>query len=154
MNPNDDALVISVLLLHAGSTLMMTGLIWFVQIVHYPLMGKVGEQQFASYEQSHTKQTTWVVGPLMLIEMVTAVYLLGFAPTKQAHWIALAGLIALGFIWGSTLMLQIPAHRKLEQGYDQPTHRKLVQTNWIRTIAWSIRSILALCLLLPASVIQ
>ena len=154
MNPNDDSVTILVLLLHAGSTLMMTGLIWFVQIVHYPLMSRVGESSFAKYESAHTRSTTWVVGPLMLIELVTAVYLLGFAPTQQAHWVALLGLIALGFIWGSTLMLQIPAHRRLERGFDQSIHRELVQTNWVRTIAWSIRSILAMWLLVPAGVIQ
>ena len=30
------------LLLHAGATFFMCGLIWFVQIVHYPLFAQVG----------------------------------------------------------------------------------------------------------------
>ena len=30
------------LLVHAASTLFMAGVIWFVQVVHYPLMASVG----------------------------------------------------------------------------------------------------------------
>ena len=41
------------LLVHVVATLVMTGLIWFVQIVHYPLMAKVGRADFAEYERLH-----------------------------------------------------------------------------------------------------
>lgn len=34
------------LLVCLGSTLYMTGLIWFVQAVHYPLLGEVGPGSF------------------------------------------------------------------------------------------------------------
>ena len=53
-----------VLYLHAASTLSMVGLIWFVQVVHYPLFARV-EQGFIAYEQIHQQRTTWVVAPLM-----------------------------------------------------------------------------------------
>ena len=53
------------LLIHAGATLYMTGLIWFVQVVHYPLMARVGEDGFAEYEKHHQRLTTWVVAPPM-----------------------------------------------------------------------------------------
>ena len=42
MPPMPDADVL-LLLLHAAATLFMTGLIWFVQVVHYPLFARVGE---------------------------------------------------------------------------------------------------------------
>ena len=56
-----------ILLIQAAATLAMVGLIWFVQIVHYPLMAQVGRDSFAHYEASHTARTTWVVAPLMLV---------------------------------------------------------------------------------------
>ncbi len=34
------------LLGHVGATLFMVGLIWFVQVVHYPLFGHVGGEGF------------------------------------------------------------------------------------------------------------
>ncbi len=41
-------------LAHITATLYMTGLIWFVQIVHYPLFARVGNAEFSAYEQRHT----------------------------------------------------------------------------------------------------
>lgn len=53
---------------HAGATWFMTGLIWFVQIVHYPLMGAVPGDAFRVYQELHQRRTTWIVGPVMLVE--------------------------------------------------------------------------------------
>jgi len=47
----------------------------------------------------------------------------------------------------STGFWQVPAHRRLEGGFDVATHRRLVQTNWVRTVAWSARAVIALALL-------
>ena len=63
-------------LLHVGSTLYMMGLIWFVQVVHYPLHAHVGAEQFSNYQHLHMNWTTFVVGPPMLIEMATTVWFL------------------------------------------------------------------------------
>jgi hypothetical protein len=76
----------SILLLHAAATLSMTGLIWFVQVVHYPLMARVGRVGFADYEAAHTRRTTWVVAPPMLIEGFTAVVLLLRPPPGIPQW--------------------------------------------------------------------
>ena len=56
------------LMLHLVSTLAMVGLIWFVQVVHYPLFDQVGRDGFRQYEQSHQRLTTLVVAPLMLTD--------------------------------------------------------------------------------------
>jgi hypothetical protein len=37
------------LLVHGFATLYMTGLIWFVQLVHYPLFAQVGRHAHLSY---------------------------------------------------------------------------------------------------------
>lgn len=136
-----------VLLLHAAATLYMAGLIWFVQVVHYPLFAKVGPERFAAYEKDHTRLTGWVVTAPMLIELATAA-ILAFAPPAALP----APLLWLGFalvvgLWLSTTFLQMPAHRKLMQGFDTRAHRRLVRTNWLRTVAWTARAVLALWLL-------
>ena len=50
------------LTINLACTLYMVGLIWFVQVVHYPLMAKVGVQGYETYQQAHMRLTTWVVG--------------------------------------------------------------------------------------------
>jgi len=56
--------MIEVLLVaHAAATLVMVGVIWFVQVVHYPLMARVSASEFAAYEREHQNRTTFVVAP-------------------------------------------------------------------------------------------
>ena len=133
---------------HLVATLLMAGVILYVQIVHYPLMGGVGEAGFADYEKGHTTRTGWVVIPLMLAELGTAVWLAWRPPTPDDQVWALVGLALLGIIWGSTALLQVPAHRRLRSGFHDPTHVRLVRTNWIRTAAWVARVPIAVAFVL------
>lgn len=132
---------------HAGATMMMAGLIWFVQLVHYPIMRSVGRSEWVAWEREHVRRTTWIVAPLMLVELVTAVMLAFDARLGPARGLAWAGLGLVAVAWASTALLQVPCHRRLETAYDEGAIRRLVATNWIRTIAWSGRSAIALVLL-------
>ncbi|MFT4542833.1 MAG: hypothetical protein ACI835_005302 [Planctomycetota bacterium] len=128
------------LLIHAAATLFMTGLIWFVQVVHYPLFAGVSHDRFAQYERDHTKRAGWVVGPPMLTELGTAATLIYWRPNAIPAWAVWLGLALLGIIWLSTLLQQVPEHRRLLSGFDADSHRRLVRTNWIRTFAWTTRA--------------
>ena len=132
---------------HAFATLAMTGLIWFVQVVHYPLMARVGAEGFAMFQAGHLRRTTLVVGPLMLVELVTATWLFLALPMSEMGWVATAGLGLLSVVWLSTSLLQVPCHRRLESGLDLSVVRRLVATNWLRTVPWTARAMLALYLL-------
>ena len=81
-----DEIAQGVLLLHLAATLFMVGVIWFVQVVHYPLLARVGTSGFEAYEQAHTRRTGWVVAPPMLAELVTAVLLLWVRPAGVQLW--------------------------------------------------------------------
>lgn len=135
-----------IFLVHAAATLYMVGLIWFVQVVHYPLMGAIGNSEFEGYEQRHMSLTTWVVAPPMLVEAATALLLFWFRPTGVSIGLAWVGVILLAIIWLSTALLQVPCHETLSKGFDATVHQRLVVTNWIRTVAWSLRGLLALWL--------
>jgi hypothetical protein len=128
---------------HAFVTLFMTGLIWFVQVVHYPLFDRVGKSDFAAYEAHHTRRTGRLVGGPMVIELGLAATL-AWSTGGTAAW---CGLVLLGIIWLSTAVDQVPMHRRLERGFDQAAHRRLVMGNWVRTIAWSLRGALAVLML-------
>lgn len=127
--------------IHLAVTLYMTGVIWFVQRVHYPLMDGVGAGRFRDYEARHARRTGWVVGPPMLVELVTAI-LLVLPGQEVGAGQARIGLGLLALIWLSTALLQVPLHRRLAGGFDPSAHRRLVATNWIRTTAWSARAVL------------
>ena len=132
-----------ILLACVFSTFAMTGLIWFVQIVHYPLFESVGKEQFTKYEQRHAFLTTWVVLPLMFLELGTSIWL-AIETADGSKPIMIGGAIATVMIWASTFALQVPQHRILERGFDDAAWRFLVNSNWIRTVLWSARSV-SLC---------
>ncbi|WDQ16013.1 hypothetical protein [Rhodopirellula sp. P2] len=141
-------------LLNVLSTWYMVGLIWMVQIVHYKMFDRVGEDVFAKYATDHARLITPIVAIPMLIEIATAVGLLMTRPTGLSLTWAAVGLVLLLIIWISTAALQVPAHGKLASGFQTDVHNTLVATNWIRTVAWSIRGVLvgwALWTLLPSS---
>ena len=79
------------LLVNAASALYMVGLIWFVQVVHYPLFQRVGAKDFVPYEQNHQRLTTWVTAPVMLLEAVLSVALVYVLPTSGVSWVAGGG---------------------------------------------------------------
>lgn len=119
----------------------LMGLIWFVQLVHYPLLAMVGEDRFFNYHRSHTRWTTLAVAPAMLVELFLAIAVAWYVPWSPLSW---AGLGLVGALWLSTFFIQVPMHAKLSaDGYDPLTVRRLVRSNWLRTIAWTLRGIAA-----------
>lgn len=136
----------SALLLQAAATWYLVGLIWFVQVNHYPLFNRVGEQAFCQYEAAHQRRTTPVVLPPMAVELAASLYLVTFPPSGSLA-IPLVGLGLVALIWASTFLIQVPLHTKLGAGFDQRSYLLLVRTNWLRTLAWSARGLLALTML-------
>jgi len=133
--------------LHLAATLFMTGVIVFVQVVHYPLMAGVGPEGYRRYQQAHMLRTGWVVLPAMALELAAGVGLAIIRLGTADQAMALAGLILLAVIWLSTATLQVPLHGRLATGFDPLLHTRLVRTNWIRTVAWGLRVPVALALL-------
>lgn len=128
-----------ILIINTACCLIMTGIIWLIQIVHYPTFSKFSTSDFTSFHQFHTQSISFVVMPVMIVELFTAFYL-SYQKTNYTISIQIAlGLLLL--IWFSTFMLQVPAHNALSGGFNEITFKKLLYTNWIRTLAWSFRSI-------------
>jgi len=111
-------------------------LIWVVQLVHYPAFEFVDSQRFLDFHQHHTSSITLIVMPLMLTELGISIYL-----AKQQPSIYLAPLILVVLIWLSTFLIQVPIHNALGNGKDSFLIQKLINTNWIRTILWTIKAI-------------
>lgn len=133
-----------VFLAHLGATLYLVGVSWIVQILVYPLMANVGADGYSAYHNLHTSRISPLVAPAMIIELLTAICLaftIFETIDRRYFWFGL-GLVLI--IWASTFLVQVPLHEKLGANFDADVQRKLVQTNWIRTIAWSLRGALVL----------
>ncbi len=139
-----------IMLICLGSTLYMTGLIWFVQCVHYPLFNQVGHDHFPKYHAAHVRYTGPVVILAMFGELLSAGGLLLIRPQNVSHGLAIVGFILAVITWLSTFLLQVPQHQRLTAGFDAATHTRLVRTNWIRTITWSSHSLIVLAMTVQA----
>ncbi len=130
------------LAVHLAVTWFMTGVIWFVQLVHYPLFAAAAGPSFAAYHRRHLALVTWVVAPAMLVELATGLLLAWAPPPGLSPWTPTAGLALLAIIWLSTALVQVPCHDRLRSGFDAAKHRRLVTSNWIRTASWSARALM------------
>ena len=133
----------------AAATLIMVGVIWMCQIAHYPLFAEVGAS-LPAYQARNVRLTTYVVGLPMLVEAACALVLLVWRPSAIPLWTAIIGVALVAVIWVATMLASVPMHERLGRGWDAEAHRRLVTTNWIRTIAWSARGALVLWMLVVA----
>ena len=126
----------------------MFGVIWIVQVVHYPLMRFVSGEQFARFETAHRVRISWVVGPLMAVEGLCVLAFLFAPPAGLSWWLPWAGAAAEAVAIGTTVFVSAPLHERLNARFDAATLDRLVVTNWIRTVAWSARAAVAIAILI------
>lgn len=125
----------------------LIGLIWIVQLVHYPSFHFIAEIDFSAFHGHHTRSITWIVLPLMLGELA-----LGFYLAAQANWAMsyLWPFVMVVLLWLSTFLVQVPLHNALGAGKDPALIDRLVQTNWWRTALWTIKGLWLTWVLLKA----
>lgn len=136
----------TIIVIGAASSWMMAGVIWVVHLLHYPAFLFVEESQFSAFHQFHTKKISFIVVPVMLAELFSAIYWVFF--TQLPLVLTVSSLVLVVAIWVATFSLQVPLHNKLSEGYDTANIHKLVSTNSIRTGLWSLKAILALFVVL------
>jgi hypothetical protein len=131
-----------VLVTNLAVTLFLTGLVWELQVVQFPLMLHAAELDFPDYVKYQRTRNTLLMAPVMLIELITGGWLLAdpHLPHRDLFHAALLILI----IWTVTFASIVPIHSKLVRGYDQRLLRTLIRRNWIRTACWSLRSAILL----------
>jgi hypothetical protein len=137
----------AVLLATAAATLFMTGVGWFVQVVHYPLMGAVGGAAFEDYHRAHSRLTARVVLGPMVIELAGSALLVAQRPAGVGAPAAWVGLALAAATWVSTAAVQVPRHRHLTPDGVSA----LVTGSWVRTLAWTAHSGLVLGMLAAVS---
>ena len=113
-------------------------LIWLVQIIIYPGLARIPSNDFVDYHAWYVTRITMVVLPLMICEIVVAIA--WFFLQNNLFYPAIAGGIVI-LVWCSTFTFQVQIHKSLQTGKDKSKIRRLVATNWIRTVAWSLKAV-------------
>jgi hypothetical protein len=139
------------LLLWTAVILYVTGGIWFVQIVVYPLFGKVGPNEYVAYHRFYSSRIPLPVIVPGFASFLLPVVLVFLRPDSVPLSLALAnaacGLIGLYL----TVVLEIPRHARLEKGGKQEdVIRELIRYNWPRTLSITGSALLTLLMLTAA----
>jgi hypothetical protein len=137
-----------VLLANFVATAVMTGVIWFVQWVHYPLLATVPVDSAVETAVVHQRRTGQVLALPMAAEGVTTFWLLVSRPDAVSLVLPWLGAFLLAVALGSTVFLSVPLHSKMATNPTSDVGRRLVVTNWPRTIAWSARAVVCTVMLL------
>ncbi|REE01508.1 hypothetical protein [Marinoscillum furvescens] len=132
-----------------GISAFHMGLIWMVQLVHYPGFAEVGDREYAAYQAHHMRTISWIVMPSMVLELALSIIAIWYLASLP-YFVSL-GL--LGIIWLTTIFGAVPIHRNLTGGKNVKGIGRLVKVNWYRTASWTLRTLLLgyLCFLAEAS---
>ena len=123
--------------LHLITTSMMVAIIWMVQILHYPSFLFVDKQQYTEFQQFHMKKISYIIVPIMLLELFSGFGILFYI--EKAQLSLYASLTLLVLIWVITGLFFTKYHTELSKKYNRNTILQLIRFNWIRTVLWTIR---------------
>jgi len=127
------------------STLFLTGLIWVVQLVHYPSFQFWGSRM-AEAHAFHSIRISIIVVPIMILELASSFALsMSEVPYKGWH---IMGLVCVLLIWAITFFFIVPVHNVIPfVELPEQSIEKLVSLNTWRTVLWSLKSIIGIYLL-------
>ena len=137
-----------ILLANFVATCLMTGVIWFVQWVHYPLLAKVPVDRAVETAIDHQRRTGQVLAIPMAVEGFTTLGLLIIRPESVHIFWPWFGAVLLAVALGSTVFVSVPLHAKMATNPTADVGQRLVVTNWPRTIAWSLRAVVCSVMIL------
>jgi hypothetical protein len=115
-------------------------LVWLVQTIIYPGLARIPSNDFANYHAWYVTRITIVVFPLMIFEIIIAI---AWFFLQDDLFYPIVAIVLVMIVWCSTITFQIPIHKSLQAGKDKSKIRRLVATNWMRTIAWSLKAFIA-----------
>jgi hypothetical protein len=128
-------------------TLYMTGMIWSMQILEYPLFALVGAKEFPAYHRRHNRGLPFLVILPSLVAFVSAVVLIFTRPARLPLSASIVIAVLDLIIIIATVAREAPLHAQLDrEGFSATLIRQLVLGNWIRTLLWTINALLLLVL--------
>ena len=129
-----------ILYIHLIFTSIMVGVIWVIQLVHYPSFHFIKPDMYTVFQKFHMEKISIIVMPIMIAELITVLLLLYNKDSKNT--LIIISFILLIMIWGITAVFFSGVHNKLITGYQETIVNNLVVMNWIRTLLWTMRLLL------------
>ena len=130
---NNGNIVINI---HFASTAVMVGVIWVIQLLHYPTFHYIEKNNYSQFQKFHMNRISYIVIPAMVIEMLSGIMLVII---NDDFIISFSLLVC---IWIITFVFFTNIHQHLLSKYENTAVEKLVNLNWIRTVFWTVRLVM------------
>jgi hypothetical protein len=146
MDPRSEELTLYLVFLFLA--IYNAGCMTTLQLQHYGIYSSVGAENFAGYMRANNRAAAVpTIIPAMLLLLVS-VALLIYRPAFVSVYEAAAFLILNVVALVSTFTWQRPLQGQMAiTGYDEAKIRRLIATNWIRTVAHLSIAIMAIVIL-------
>ncbi len=129
-------------IIHLIFTSFMVGVIWIVQLVHYPSFHYIDFKKYRSFQRFHMEKISFIVVPAMIFELGSGLMLFFF--DYKEDWFFILSMVFLLVIWIITAIFFSKLHGKLANGYVNTVVDSLIKINWFRTLLWTVRLFLVL----------
>ena len=123
---------------------ILLGLILVIHFVHYKSFNFIDVEKFVEFHKFHTKNISFLVIPLMIIEVVFSIIICYF----YFSILSLINLSLVALIWIITFLLQVPSHNRLSTGKSIAEIEKLVSGNVFRVYLWFFKAIVSTLIIL------
>ena len=133
-----------IFILYLFFALYCTGSMMVLQIQHFALYPLVGKESFKEYIKANNKAAFLpAIVPAILL-LITTIILLFSRPAFMSLTTVISSLIMNLINITSTAIWQGKIHAQLEKvGHDEFLLKKLINTNWIRTLALLVQGLIA-----------
>ena len=121
--------------LRIGIDFSLVVLIWMVQLLIYPSFLYYSREELHRWHFKYTFRIGSIVIPLMLIQ----VFVYGTQLMSNQQMFEIGGALIVILIWIITLFRFVPMHNSImNKNYEEGLLKRLISTNWIRTMLWTI----------------
>ena len=144
----------SVFILHLVSTSIMVGVIWIIQLVHYPSFLFIDKQKYMKFQEFHMSRVSYIVMPTMIAELFSGIYILLYNNILMVNTFFLLASFSLFLNWVITALVFVKIHNGLLIKYEKKIILLLVKLNWLRTILWSLRLVFLTIIIFLFDILQ
>ena len=142
MNLSVSIMISTVLLGNLCASVLMTGIVSFIQFVQYPLLNHISSFDFTCYFKKYISRITWFVYPVMILEIGFALWL-SFLPVQSTLQLPiLISYILLAMVTMNSFLIQTPLIQKMRFSFDKVILSKILFYNRIRIITSALRTLL------------
>lgn len=129
------------------SSFMMIGIVWLQQLIGYPLFLLVPRESFRDYHRVHLNRSQLFIGPLMLVEAVSAGLLLIWPIPQVSYYLYLINFLLVAAIWIETFLMLVPVHTRLNEVHSPEAISRLIRLNQIRAATWTMHGLILIAIL-------